>query len=137
MNVISAENLVLGRLASNVAKRLLNGEEIAIVNAEKTVITGSRENILREFRERRKLVHPRKGPYYPKSPERILRRTVRGMIPYKKPSGKQAYKRLKVYIGVPKELSKKELNTIESAHATGAVKYMTLGEVSKLLGSKY
>jgi large subunit ribosomal protein L13 len=136
MNVISAENLVLGRLASNVAKRLLKGEEIIIVNAEKTIITGSRDSILKDYRERRKLVHPRKGPYYPKSPDRILKRSVRGMIPYKKSSGKEAFKRLKVYQGVPKELSGKEIQTIESAQAAGTVKYITLGEVSKLLGSK-
>ncbi len=137
MSIINAENLVLGRLASNVAKRLLNGEEVIIVNAEKSIVTGSKESILAEYKHKRELSHARKGPYYPKSPDRILKRTVRGMIPYKKPSGKEALRRLKIYIGVPKGLSDKHLETIDAAGASRSVRYMTLGEVSKLLGAKF
>ena len=48
MAVIDANGLILGRLASTVAKRLLSGdEEIHIVNAEKAVISGSRASTLR------------------------------------------------------------------------------------------
>lgn len=137
MKIINAENLVLGRLASNVAKRLLNGEEIIIVNAEKSIVTGSKESIMANYKHKRKLTHARKGPYYPKSPDRILKRTVRGMIPYKKQSGKDALKRLKIYIGVPKGMSDKKLETVEAAGASRAVRHMTLGEVSKLLGAKF
>jgi len=44
--IIDADKLILGRMASIVAKRLLNGEMIIIVNAESTVISGSRRNII-------------------------------------------------------------------------------------------
>ena len=54
MAVIDANGLILGRLASTVAKRLLSGdEEIHIVNAEKAVISGSRASTLRDYRETR------------------------------------------------------------------------------------
>ena len=45
VTIIDASNLLLGRLASIIAKRLLSGEEIIVVNAEKAVISGNRENI--------------------------------------------------------------------------------------------
>ena len=43
VTIIDGEGLVLGRLASTVSKRLLNGEEITIVNAEKIIISGNKD----------------------------------------------------------------------------------------------
>jgi large subunit ribosomal protein L13 len=137
MVVINAENLILGRLASHVAKLLLSGEEVTIVNAEKVVITGSKKQIMDDYHKKRDIGGVRKGPYYPRTPDRILRRTVRGMIPYKKPSGKKAYHRLKVYIGVPKDLKDEKLNTVKSASCVDKIKYVELGEVSRQLGAKF
>lgn len=137
MIVIDAENLILGRLASHVAKLLLNGTEVRIVNAEKAIVSGSKKSIIEDYYQKRRVGSARKGPYYPRMPDRILKRTIRGMMPYKKPSGKEAMKRLQVYIGVPKELKNKELSTIPRASATGKVKYIELGEVSKQLGAKF
>ena len=39
VNIIDASGAILGRLGTNVAKRLLSGEEISIVNTEKAIIT--------------------------------------------------------------------------------------------------
>jgi large subunit ribosomal protein L13 len=137
MIVIDAENLIMGRLASHVAKLLLNGTEVTIVNAEKAIVSGSKKSIIDEYYQKRRVGSKRKGPYYPRMPDRILKRTIRGMIPYKKPSGKQALKRLQVYIGVPNEMKDEELSTIPKASATGKVKYLELGEVSRQLGAKF
>ncbi|MEE9150902.1 MAG: 50S ribosomal protein L13 [Thermoplasmata archaeon] len=137
MIVIDAENMILGRLASHVAKLLLNKTEVIIVNAEKAIISGSKKSIIDEYYGKRRVGTARKGPFYPRMPDKILKRTIRGMIPYKKASGKEALKRLRVYIGVPKELKDKELSTIPKANATGKVKYMELGEVSRHLGAKF
>ena len=137
MVVIDAENLILGRLASHCAKMLLNGDEVTVVNAEKSVISGSKKRITADYFQKRQVGGVRKGPYYPRMPDRILKRTIRGMIPYKKPLGKKAYSRLKVHIGVPNELKDKKLSTIADASAEGKVKYMQLGEVSKQLGAKF
>ncbi len=134
--VIDAEGLVLGRLASNVAKRLLDGEEIVIVNAEKALVTGGKEDVIAHFRHRRDVGSGRKGPIYPRTPHMMLKRSVRGMLPYYKPRGRAAYKRLKVHISVPKELKGKKFESIEGASEISTQRVIQLGEVSKVLGYK-
>jgi large subunit ribosomal protein L13 len=137
MIVIDAENLIMGRMASQVAKMLLSGQEVAIVNSEKVVISGSKKRIIEDYFHKRAKGGARKGPHYPRMPDRILKRTVRGMIPYKKPLGKKAFSQLKVYIGVPKELEGETLNTVRGASAEGKIKYVVLGDVSRQLGAKF
>lgn len=136
MAVIDAENMILGRLASVVAKRLLQGEDIVIVNAEKAVIIGDKHFIINKYLERRKIGSVRKGPYYPRMPDRILRRTVRGMLPMKKSRGKEAYKRLKVYMGIPREYEKEKIEKIEEAKNNKLEGFITLKELSIHLGAK-
>ncbi|MGQ9641372.1 MAG: 50S ribosomal protein L13 [Candidatus Bathycorpusculaceae bacterium] len=133
--IIDADGLILGRMASIVAKRLLNGEEIIIVNAEKTVLSGKRRSKVREAKEFLEVGSPRKGPFHHRRPDMIVRITVRGMLPYKQPKGKQAYKRLKVSIGVPEELKDKKVETIMEAQAKKlSCPYFTLGEFAKEIG---
>jgi len=105
MKIIDGKNAVLGRLASYVAKQLLKGEEIAIVNCEDVIITGNKKEIKENFEEkRRKVGSGQKGPHYPRTKDRIVKRVIRGMLPnHRKGRGKQAYKRIKCYMGVPKE----------------------------------
>ena len=133
--VINAEGLILGRMSSIIAKRLLKGEKIVVVNAEKAVISGKRKSKVAEAKEFLEVGHPGKGPFHYRRPDRILRRTVRGMLPYKQPKGKQAYKRLKVFIGLPEELKNVEMKTIEEAQAKRLTcPYFTLGEFAKEIG---
>src|SRR3989337_1637 len=98
MIVVDGKNAVLGRLAGKVAKELLNGEEVAIVNAHKIIITGDRKKILEKYLFRRQIGSPQHGPFFPKKPELIVKRTVRGMLPYKTPKGRNALKKLRVYV---------------------------------------
>jgi len=114
--VIDAEGLILGRMASHVAKRLLNGERVVIVNAEKALISGKRLSILREKQDFLQVGHFRKGPFHPRRPDMIVKRVIRGMLPRKKPRGKDALKRLRVYIGVPKDYEGKEMEKISEAN---------------------
>lgn len=139
MKYINAEGLILGRLTSHIAKLLLQGEEVIVVNAEKAIITGNKKDILNKYRVRRELVHKRKGPYYPKRPERIFKRTVRGMLPYQQPRGREALKRLKVYVGVPRGVVPKNTRFYvpKNAKKDLPTKYMELGEVSRLIGGKF
>ncbi|MCQ1534578.1 50S ribosomal protein L13 [Methanosarcina sp. KYL-1] len=140
MTVIDANGLILGRLASVVAKQLLSGDEnIFIVNAEKAVISGSRAATLKEYRETRVRGATEFGPYFPKRPERILKRTVRGMLPYKRARGKDAMSRLKVYVGIPAELKGADMITLDDADMRhlSSNRYVELGEVSQKLGSKF
>ncbi|MCD6434356.1 MAG: 50S ribosomal protein L13 [Candidatus Diapherotrites archaeon] len=139
--IINAEKLVLGRLASKAAKLALKGEEVTIVNAEKAVVVGNKNTIIEKFKKRIDLSpkgNPRKGPKFPRTPDRILRRAIRGMLPYKKYRGKKAYRKVKVYIGIPEELKdkEKEFKTIEEAKYKSVKEALTLGELSKALGAK-
>lgn len=133
--IINADGLILGRMASIVAKRLLSGEEVVIVNAEKAVLSGKRKSKVMEAKEFLEVGHPRKGPFHYRRPDRIVRRTVRGMLPYKQPKGKQAYKRFRVFIGMPDGLEHQEMITLTDAQAKKLTcSYFTLGELAKEIG---
>ncbi len=136
MKIINADGLILGRMSSAIAKELLNGEEIIVINAEKAIVTGRRKMILAEYKKMRELTHPRKGPIFPRMPDKILKRTIRGMIPYQTPRGRKAFKNLKVYIGIPKEYENQKVESIEIAAGAAASQYLPLIEVSRFLGAK-
>ena len=116
--VVNAEGLILGRMCSKIAKRILNGEEIIIVNAEKIVISGKKKSKVAEAKEFLEVGAPERGPFHSRRPDRIVRKTVRGMVPWKQPKGKVAYKRLKVFMGIPKELKGMKMETVDQAKAT-------------------
>lgn len=105
--VVDATNHVAGRLASNVAKLLLGGSRVSIVNCERIMISGTRSNIVgeyREFLEIASILHPKHGPFHPRRPDTIISRMIRGMLPREKPSGRAARRRLRAYVGAPREL---------------------------------
>lgn len=140
MTVIDANGLIVGRLASIVAKQLLSGDEqIFIVNAEKAIISGSKAATLREYRETRDRGATEFGPYFPRRPDRILKRTIRGMLPYKRARGRDAMSRLKVYVGIPAELKNAEMVSLDEADMRylSSNRYMELGEISRRLGAKF
>ena len=127
--VIDATNAPLGRLASVVAKRLLKGEKITIINASNAIITGSPQFTKNKYQERRARGSPQHGPFFPRGTEGILRRAIRGMLPRKKASGREAFRRLIVHLGsagLEGESFAKEIRT----------RYITLKELSREIGGK-
>ncbi len=136
--MIDGDGHILGRLASEVAKQLLHDQDkrIVIVNAERVVVSGTKENLIEEYMRRKTRGSKEKGPYFPKMPDRVLRRTIRGMLPYKRQRGRDALSRLEVYIGVPEDYKEEDKIGLENAKAErlSMAKYMTLGEVCKSLG---
>lgn len=141
MMIIDGEGHILGRLASVASKNLLDGEEIIILNAEKIMITGSKEWAYAKYKQRvdrASISNPRDlGPKYPRRPDDIFRRTVRGMLPFKKSKGREAYKGLKAFVGVPSEYSDVELERVPEAEFQNLKKGIELGEISKLLGATF
>ena len=102
--VIDATDAVLGRLASVAAKQALIGKSIAIVNCNQAVITGRRQRIIREYYEKRNRGGASQaGPFFPKQPFRIVKRTIRGMLSYKQGRGTEALKRIRCFNTVPAE----------------------------------
>lgn len=138
--VVDATGLVAGRLASIVAKLLLRGNSVVVVNAEKAIITGKRDRVVEWYMKRvsewRTHYNPeKKGPKIPRRPDMILRRMIRNMLPYKKPKGRSALKRLRVYVGVPPEYASLEKLVPEEAKLQNSkVQYITLAELSAAVG---
>ncbi|HOI70893.1 MAG TPA: 50S ribosomal protein L13 [Methanobacterium sp.] len=139
--IIDGEGLVLGRLASKVSKKLLQGEDITVLNADKILISGTKDFTYARYKQRidrASISNPRDmGPKYPRRPDDIFRRTVRGMLPYKKPKGREAFKSLKVHVGVPKKFEDKETLKPLEAQPKHIEKSIELGKISHLLGGKY
>ncbi|MFW5990595.1 MAG: 50S ribosomal protein L13 [Candidatus Nanoarchaeia archaeon] len=136
--IINAENKILGRLAAFAAKQALLGETVKIVNCEKAVISGNKADVFEKFRARRNRGIPLGGPYYRRSPEQIVKRSVRGMLPYKKGKGKSAYKNILCYSGVPADLANESFTEIEGADYSKLQKtrITQVKEISKELGAK-
>jgi large subunit ribosomal protein L13 len=133
--LINADGLIVGRMASKVAKKLLNGEKVIIVNAEKAVISGKKKSKVVEAKTFLEVGAPRQGPLHYRRPDRILRKTVRGMLPFKQPKGKTALKKLKVFISVPEDLKDQQMATLKEAQAAKLKgPYFTLAELAKEIG---
>lgn len=135
---IDATDQIAGRLSSKVAKLILSGKRVVVVNAEKALVSGSRTSVINQWKERLELaskVNPIYGPIHPRRPDNILRRMVRGMVPRKKPKGASAMKRLRVYIGVPSAVKASKMTKFEDAAATRPIPvYVTMRDLSKSLG---
>jgi len=137
--IIDAEGQILGRMASLVAKMLLAGQRVVIVNAEKAVISGNKQSIIEEYKEyvlsKKTWKMPEKGPKKYRRPDMIVKRAIRGMLPYKQWKGRMAYKNLRVYIGVPEEYSNRPKIRFPEADASRlARRYITIGELAKEVG---
>ncbi len=135
--VVDVSGLILGRAASRIAKRLLGGESIVVLHAEKSVVTGARTEVLGTYRANRARGSVRSGPHFPRYPDRIFRRTVRGMLPHLKTRGRQAFDRLEVYIGCPPEYASVTPVPMDEARARPAQRPpITLEEISRSLGAR-
>jgi len=137
--VVDGDGMILGRLASLVAKRLLNGERIVVVNAEKIVVSGDPVTVVQSYKRTvlgvKSHYSNRLRPKRPRNPIRLFKDTVWGMLPKHNKRGREALKRLRVYIGVPKEYQaadKIRFPEADSRRLRG--KHVTLGRIARELG---
>ena len=131
--VVEARDCILGRVASEVAQRALDGERVAVVNAEHAVITGTEESTMETYRTRAE-VGSDQGPHYPSRPDGILKRAVRGMLPYKRERGREAYENVRVYVGNPFDEDAVVLDGTSLDRLSNTT-FTSLGEVSANLGA--
>ncbi len=136
--VVDGSDLVAGRLCSNVAKLLLQGNNVSIVNCDKIMMSGKRNSIVEEYKTFLKIgsiINPLHGPYHPRRPDTMISRMVRGMLPRKKPSGQAALKRLRAYVGIPKELRSLEKIQFDKAKIRRSNAYYTsMAELGRTIG---
>jgi large subunit ribosomal protein L13 len=135
--LIDAKNLIVGRMATYVAKQALLGEKIDIINCEKAVMSGKKKFTFNKYLNLKdRGTH--KGPFLPKRPERFVRRAIRGMIPYKKERGRVAYQNIKCYLGVPEDFKDKKTEKIANAEVSKLpnLNYVSVLEICKRVGAK-
>jgi len=141
MKIYNAQDTILGRLATTVAKDVMLGEEVHIINCEKAVISGRKVATVDNERTRRlRKGYPLKSAKFSRLPDRYVRRTIRGMLPWKFARGKEAFDRIHCHISIPVGLQDK-INTAisltkESKKKLPTLKYITVGEVCKQLGGR-
>lgn len=132
--IIDAKDTILGRLASYAAKNALLGEKINVINCEHAIITGSKRVIIEKYKARIHRGTPFHGPFFPKTPDGLVRRAIRGMVHFKINKGRIAYKNVKCYKGVPEQFQNKETiklpNTLSKLKI---LKYLTVKELCKEL----
>ncbi|MCU7837514.1 MAG: 50S ribosomal protein L13 [gamma proteobacterium symbiont of Taylorina sp.] len=125
--IVDAENKTLGRLSTEIARRLRGkhkpeytphvdtGDYIIVINAEKVYVSGNKKTD--------KMYHHHTG--YPgglksisfeklidKAPERVIETAVKGMLP-KNPLGRAMYSKMKVYAGSEHPHTAQQPKTLE------------------------
>jgi len=134
MKVVNAEGKVLGRLASEIAQ-IAEEEEVAVVNSEHAVISGDEQEIKEEYQTKYERGRRDTGPYYPKRADKILKRTVRNMLPYKESDGREQFSNVKTYLGLPERMEDQlEESQAKTGDSLKHRNYVKLGEVSNFIG---
>lgn len=135
MKIVDGRGKVLGRLASQVAKELLKGETVSIINAEDIIITGDPDVIYEKYYQHAFVIKdkakPVKSPKFSRRPDLFVKRVIRGMLPRRTKRGRDALSRLRVYLGAPEEVQGESLEVPEKRIRCD---YITVGELCRRLG---
>ena len=134
MLTVDGTNMIFGRLASQVSKKLMRGEDVEIINCEKIVIRGNPQEIAQRYLTKRGIRHkgtPERSPVWSKVPHMLVKRMIRGMLPRESSRGKIALKRLMIYSGNPKNVQGIRL---DDATFDGVSKHLTIYELCKKIG---
>ena len=131
--IVNGDGAIVGRLGSFTAKELLKGNQVFILNSEKAIISGNKKNIIQKIqRLRRAGGSSQKGPKISRLPDRLLKRMIRGMLPWKKTRGRMAFKRLRCYVGNG-NLKEDELKNVRKLEQKKLSKYLTIKQISELI----
>ncbi len=136
MTVIDGTDVVFGRMASTIAKRAIRGEEVHLINAERIILNGNPAQVIDRYLKRRRTKNkadPERSPKWPKVPHFLVKRMIRGMLPWRTARGKEAYRRIYVYTGNPKELKADEFATKKH---DGISPHITVERLCKMLGNQ-
>ncbi|MBS3068855.1 uL13 family ribosomal protein [Candidatus Micrarchaeota archaeon] len=138
MIYIDGENAVLGRTGTKISKALLAGESVLLYNCEKMRISGSlavQKAKLISHRSQTDKRTPAHSPHWPRVPNLLVRRMLRGMLPWDSQRGRDAYKRLHVQIGAPATINEK-ITKMEGAKKELGQSFSVL-QLSEALGYQY
>jgi len=136
--IIDAKNAILGRLSTYVAKQVLLGNKVDVINCEECAISGNNHTTLNEYIRRLHRRAPAKGPYFYRRPDMFVKRTIRGMLPFKRARGRDAFKNIKCYIGVPENLKNGNALTVKnsSIDKLHSADYLKIKDLCKSVGGR-
>lgn len=135
--VFDGAGAVVGRLSALVVKKLLQGKRVVILNCEKGVISGDPKGVVQRYRAKRGMQNksdPEHSPKWPRRPDFLFKKILSGMVP-RKPRGRSAFKKLRIYLGVPSEYAGKPCQ--QYALKSNFIKSITVGELCERLGWKH
>ncbi len=138
---INAKGMIVGRLASFVAKQALLGNHVRVFNCESLYLTGTRRQLVEHYQHKfygRTKAY--KGPYGIKMPDRFFKRVVKGMLPHggkEKSRGRVALSHVSCFLGIPENFKNAPLTTTDACAVTKsqAPSVLTVKELMKGLGS--
>lgn len=138
MKIINADNQILGRLSSEIAKLAKDGEEVHVLNSEEVAVSGSKDKVLADYKQKHDRGRRDRGPYYPKRPDKILKRTIKNMLPGG-PDGREMRKNVKTYLGKPSRFEGEEIEVLDvkTGEDLRNKNYVTLTEISEFIGSDF
>ena len=128
--IIDGAGAVLGRLGSFVAKELLKGKNITLINCEKIIVSGKKTDFVEKIKQKRRMGRGSslKGPKYIRQEDRLVKRIIRGMLPWDRKRGRDAYKRLYCIIGEG-NLGGEELKSVKCFNHKKPKKYNSIKKV--------
>ena len=136
--IIDAKDTILGRLSSYVAKQALLGNEVDVINCEECVVSGRKHAILDDYIRSLHRKAPGKGPFFYRRPDMFVKRTIRGMLPFKRSRGMDTFKSIKCYVGVPENLKNQKALVIKGANIEKlhSADYLKIKDICKAVGGK-
>ncbi|XP_075253723.1 uncharacterized protein LOC142358188 [Convolutriloba macropyga] len=142
--IIDGKGHLMGRLAAIVAKKLLQGQSIAVVRCEEINMSGSlyrRKLKWAEFRRIRMNTNPRRGPFHLRHPSDFFKRVVRGMLPHKTKRGAYALSKLDTFEGIPPKYTYKARVVVPRCLTALKLQpgrnFCKIGDLSKEVGWSY
>ena len=137
--IIDAKDAILGRLSTYAAKQILMGNKVDVINCEECVVSGRKQDVLSNYIRRIDRKAPGKGPFFYRRPDMLVKRTIRGMIPFKRSRGRNAFKNIKCHIGVPENLKSQKALVVEGANIEKlhSSDYLKIKDVCLAIGWKH
>jgi len=136
--IIDAKDSILGRLGSYAAKQVLLGNKVDVINCEECIVSGKKQAILNEYIRRLQRKAPGKGPFFYRKPDMLVKRTIRGMLPFKRARGQDAFKNVRCHIGVPENLKNEKVVKIKNANVEKlhSSDYLKIRDICEAVGWK-
>src|SRR3989338_1028862 len=135
--IIDAKHTLLGRVSSIAAKQALLGHNVEVVNCEEAVVSGRKFSIFANYERRLDRKAPNKGPFLYRRPDFFVRRTIRGMLPWKRSRGREAFKLVKCHVGFPEELKKeKPMNVDKTSMTKLKIDHVKVKDICQRIGGK-